>query len=180
LAGGGAGGILTLTGQEHLPMRATRFNHVSVPSPDLENSAQFYEDMFGMTRIETPNFGFNVLWLKLGDQQLHLFQLPDPAHRYAHFGLDVTDFDAVYDRAKAKGVLTADAFNKHYLFETPFGQMQMYIRDPFGNLIEVNWPDANTIRADIRADAKKLVQLHKQSDENLRAVLYVDTKPAAE
>jgi hypothetical protein len=53
--------------------------------------------------------------------------------------------------------------------------MQMYMRDPFGNLIEVNWPDANTIRADIRADAKKLVQLHKQSDENLRAVLFVET-----
>jgi catechol 2,3-dioxygenase-like lactoylglutathione lyase family enzyme len=157
-------------------MHATRFNHVSVRAEDLEASARWYEEMFGMTRIPTPNFGINVLWLKFGDVQLHLFQVPCAANRYAHFGLDVDDFEGIYRRAKMWGCLAADAFNSHHLFETPKGQVQLYVRDPIGNLIEVNWPDARTLPADIQADMKQLASLHVQSRENREAILYVDPK----
>ena len=50
-----------------------RINHVSVQAVDLEESARFYEQLFGMERIPTAKFRGPVLWLRLGEQQLHLF-----------------------------------------------------------------------------------------------------------
>ena len=55
-------------------MRATGFNHVSVSARDLEESARFYEELFGLERLPTPTFGNPVVWFRLGDGQLHLFQ----------------------------------------------------------------------------------------------------------
>ena len=56
-------------------VRAVALNHVSIPSRDLEESARFYESLFGLERLPTPTFGIDVIWMRLGDLQLHLFQL---------------------------------------------------------------------------------------------------------
>jgi len=45
-------------------MTATSINHVSVHAHDLDESVAFYEDLFGMRRIPTPNFAFPVQWLR--------------------------------------------------------------------------------------------------------------------
>ena len=37
-------------------VRATGINHVSISARDLEESARFYEEVFGMERIATPIF----------------------------------------------------------------------------------------------------------------------------
>ncbi len=153
-------------------MKALRFNHVSVRAIDLDASLSWYEMMFGMTRIAAPNFGIKVGWLKLGDTQLHLFQVDTPPVQYGHFGIDVDDFEAIYLRAKSLDCFANDAFNNHHLFETPAGQLQLYIRDPAGNLIEVNWPDASTINRSVVTDIRRLAAIHVQSDENRTAVLY--------
>src|SRR6266568_3821483 len=80
-----------------MAMTATSFNHVSIHADDLDQSAAFYEQLFGMQRIATPTFAFPVVWLRLGDQQLHLFIRPDvQAPRFHHLGLNVDDFEAVY------------------------------------------------------------------------------------
>jgi lactoylglutathione lyase len=156
-------------------MRATRFNHVSVRAADLEISVKWYEDIFGVTRIPAPNFGFNVGWLKLGDMQLHVFEHDCASNQFSHFGVDVDDFEAIYRRAKAQGCLANDAFNRHHLFETPTGQLQLYIRDPAGNLIEVNWPDATTVDRTVVKDIRRLADIHAQNEENRRALLYVQS-----
>jgi catechol 2,3-dioxygenase-like lactoylglutathione lyase family enzyme len=57
-------------------MAATSINHVSIHARDLDESVAFYERLFGMRRIPTPNSAFPVQWLQLGDQQLHLFVRP--------------------------------------------------------------------------------------------------------
>jgi hypothetical protein len=54
-------------------MTAVSINHVSVHAQDVETSAAFYEQLFGMERIPAPTFAFPVAWLHLGRQQLHLF-----------------------------------------------------------------------------------------------------------
>src|SRR5436309_12920757 len=82
---------------------AMRINHVSVHAVDLEESARFYEEVFGMERIPAPKFRHPVIWLRLGDQQLHLFQRDADAPAYHHLGLDVDDFESVYLRAKELG-----------------------------------------------------------------------------
>jgi len=123
-------------------LRALRINHVSIKADDLEESARFYEDLFGMERIPTPKFPDGpVLWLRLGDQQLHLFERDTPAPMYHHLAFDVDDFEAVYRKARELGLLDAETWGDQ-IREHPAGWVQMYLRDPAGNLVEIDWPDA--------------------------------------
>jgi catechol 2,3-dioxygenase-like lactoylglutathione lyase family enzyme len=153
-------------------MRATRINHVSVVADDLEASARFYEELFGAERIPTATFPQPVLWLKLGEQQLHLFESAgnEPTLRH-HFGMDVDDFDAVYERAKALGVLDTDAFDAS-LRGHPMGWVQMYVRDPAGNLVEIDWPDATTLDPETVADMVPLESMAAQAGDAAVATLY--------
>ena len=128
-------------------VRATRITHVSIFANSLDESARFYEELFGMERLPTANFpGGGVLWLRLGDVQLHLFESDGdaPTERH-HFGMDVDDFDAVYEKAKAMGILDTRAFGTP-LRTHPAGWAQLYLRDPAGNLIEVDWPRLGVAR----------------------------------
>jgi catechol 2,3-dioxygenase-like lactoylglutathione lyase family enzyme len=152
-------------------MRATRFTHVSIQAYDLEESVRFYVETFGMERVPSPDFNRPVEWLQLGDQQLHLFLSDDRAPRYHHIGLDVDDFEAAYRIASERGLFDADAFGAS-VRELLDGTMQMYLRDPAGNLVEVNWPDASTIDRSIVTDIVHIEDERPQSEEARRATLY--------
>jgi YD repeat-containing protein len=154
-------------------MRAARINHVSVVANDIEESARFYEELFGMERVPTARFPEGrVLWLKLGEQQLHLFEIegntPTPNH---HFGMDVDDFEAVYAKAKELERLSTDAFGVS-LRTHPAGWVQLYLRDPAGNLVEVDWPDASTLDPAILAEATPLETVVPQKGEAAVATVY--------
>ena len=126
-----------------------------------------------MERLPTANFpGAEVLWLRLGDVQLHLFESDGdaPTERH-HFGMDVDDFDAVYARAKAMGVIDTRAFGTP-LRTHPAGWAQLYLRDPAGNLLEVDWPDASTLSPETRADILPLDDVVEQAGEAASATLY--------
>ena len=73
-------------------MRAKGFTHVSISAADLEESARFYEDLFGMEEVPSPDFSGPVRWLRVGSLQLHLFLDQDLAPARHHFALDVDDF----------------------------------------------------------------------------------------
>jgi hypothetical protein len=60
-------------------MTHAQINHVSIGAQNLQDSVQFYAEIFGAQLIDTPNFGFPVQWLRIGDCQLHLFERPAPA-----------------------------------------------------------------------------------------------------
>jgi YD repeat-containing protein len=152
---------------------ATRINHVSVHADDLEESARFYEELFGVERVTTALFpNVDVLWLKLGEQQLHLFHPPTSAPVAHHFGLDVDDFAAVYRAAKERGLLDVDGPLGRPVRAHPAGWVQMYLRDPAGNLVEVNWPDVETLPADIRAEIPSLADDVPQTGAAATATLY--------
>jgi lactoylglutathione lyase len=153
-------------------LRATRINHVSISATDLEESTRFYEEVFGMERIPTPVFPQRVQWLRVGDMQLHLFLESDvvpPTDRH-HLGLTVDDFDTAYEAVSSRA---ANTFGWD-LVELPSGQVQLYFRDPGGNLIEVNWPDAGSLDRDRYPDLTRLADHIEQSAEALRAVLYLE------
>jgi catechol 2,3-dioxygenase-like lactoylglutathione lyase family enzyme len=153
-------------------MSATRVNHVSVHAPDLATSVAWYEDLFGARRIPTPNFGMPVQWLAFGDTQVHLFQRATDAPSHHHFAFAVADFPAVYRRAGELGAYDHDAFGHHF-YELPGDTAQLYLRDPGGNLVEVDAPVLSELPEDILADRKRLADVRPQDEENLRARLYL-------
>ena len=136
-------------------MGTTRINHTSIVANSLEESARFYEELFGMERISTAKFSEPVLWLRAGTNQLHLFEADEVATLRAHVSFDVDDFDALYARAKEMGILDSRAFGSP-LRVHPAGWVQLYLRDPADNLLEVDWPDASTLAPETLADAKEL------------------------
>ena len=105
---------------------------------------KFYETVLGMQTIPSYNFGFKTKYLRCGDLQLHIFELEDQVPVYQHFAVDVDDFHAAYDAAKAMGALDSTVF-RNPVNELPDGCVQMYLRDPAGNLIEIDWPDVETL-----------------------------------
>jgi glyoxylase I family protein len=157
----------------HVP--AIGLNHVSINARSLEESVEWYRELFGMMPIPTPNFGFPVQWLSIDDvQQLHLFVREEERSPTAHhLALVVDDFDEVYRKAKAMGAIDETTFGYH-LNELPgSGQVQLYLRDPGGNAVEVNCPDVNILSDETRADMVRLADRQPQSDENMKARLYV-------
>jgi YD repeat-containing protein len=151
-------------------VKARGFTHVSVHAYDLEESARFYKEVFGMEEIPAPNFSSPVRWLRVGDLQLHLFESDVPAPARHHFGIDVDDFEAAYRKAKELGIGDELHFPAD-VYELPDGAVQMYVRDPAGNLVEVNWPDVTTLdRAVVTGIVKRDVP---QTGDALRATLYL-------
>jgi lactoylglutathione lyase len=152
-------------------VRAKRLNHVSIHASDMEESLRFYVEVFGMERLPSPNFSQHVEWLRLGEQQLHLFKRDAPAPEFHHIALDVDDFEAAYLKARELGILDEIAFGAS-VRELPGGAVQMYIRDPAGNLVEVDWPDISTLDRDVVTNITRLADERPQTGDAARAALY--------
>jgi catechol 2,3-dioxygenase-like lactoylglutathione lyase family enzyme len=151
-------------------MTAAHVNHVSISARDLNESVRFYRHLLDAEIIPTPNFGFPVQWLRVGDVQLHLFERVTEAPTYHHMGITVRDFESVYYQAVNDGILD-DRNAGYHLFELPNHWVQLYIRDPAGNLIEIDSPDVRRLDPDIAANVKRLADMFPQSDENIAATL---------
>jgi len=156
-------------------MRATGLNHVSISARDLAESTRFYVEVFGMEPIPTYTFAFPVQYLRLGDLQLHLFERDTPAPDFHHFAINVDDFEAAYTKARELGIQESRAFFSH-AYELPDGSVQMYFRDPSGNLVEVDWPDVTTIDRTVVTDLKRLEDDVPQDDEGRRATLFLSRR----
>ena len=136
-------------------MPATGFTHVSISARDLDESVRFYRDFFGMEEVPSPDFSGPVRWLRVGGLQLHLFLDEGPAPTRHHFALDVDDFEEVYRKAQGTGAQVASG-NYSTVRELPDGAVQMYLKDPAGNLVEVNWPDVNTLDRELIGEIRKI------------------------
>src|SRR3954452_10344484 len=147
-----------------------RINHVSVNARDLEASVAFYVDLFGAQRLPTPNFGIPVQWLALGGTQLHLFERDLQPTSHHHFAVAVEDLEPVYRAAERRGAFDYEAFHNH-LVELPGDLVQLYVRDPAGNLVEVDMPGKDRLPEDLRAQLKGLWDFNPQDEENMRGRL---------
>src|ERR1700738_4134591 len=154
-------------------MKVTGFNHLSIGTRNLAESVKFYETVLGMQTIPSYNFGFNTTILRAGKLQLQLFELEDQVPFCQHFAVAVDDFHAAYDAAKAMGALDSSAF-RNPVNELPDGCVQMYLRDPAGNLIEIDWPDVGTLDRSRIPELKLLSEFAQQTEEGLAASLYLD------
>jgi hypothetical protein len=64
----------------------------------------------------------------------------------------------------------------HHLRELPGNIVQMYIRDPAGNMIEVNCPDAALLNSSIQDELHRLSDLFPQYPTDLKARLYLEPR----
>jgi len=146
-------------------------NHVSVVAHDLEESKRFYVEELGLEPLPTPAFAFPVVWLAAGERQLHLFQRPGAPPSHAHVALEISAFMPVYRRMKELGALDHETFG-NCIWELPGGAVQLYVRDPAGNLIELDHPDASTIPKDEVPEYRVLADVRPQDGDAARATLW--------
>ena len=150
----------------------SRINHVSVNARNLRESVDFYVDLLGAEPVPTPNFGLPVQWLALGRTQLHLFERDLQPTSHHHFAVTVDDVEPVYRAAERRGAFDRNAFGNH-LVELPGDVVQLYVRDPAGNLVEIDQAGVDRLPEDLRALLKGLWDFNPQDEENMRGRLFV-------
>lgn len=152
-------------------MAATRINHVSLGARDVRESVRFYVEVFGMEPVATPDFGFPVQWLRFGEVQLHVFEHgPGGAPVSHHVAVEVDDFARVIRIVRERGIEDRETFG-HWLYRLPDGAAQLYLRDPGGNLIEVDHPDAGVLDPALTGEIRPLPL--RQKGDAARATLWV-------
>jgi catechol 2,3-dioxygenase-like lactoylglutathione lyase family enzyme len=154
-----------------------QINHVSVNARDLQASVEFYVELLGAEPIATPNFGLPVQWLALGETQLHLFERALEPTSHHHFGITVDDLEHAYRAADRRGAFDYTSFGNHLVL-LPGDVVQLYLRDPAGNLVELDQPGADRLPDDMRAQLKHLSDFNPQDEENLRGRLFVPSREA--
>lgn len=111
-------------------------HHVNVNVDDLGTAVPFYRDVLGLALDPTPEQGMESQFFRINArQQIHMNVLRDARAFRGHFCLEVPDFVAVFRRAKAAGAIDVAPWGK--VRALPNGKMQMFVRDPSGNLVEV-------------------------------------------
>jgi catechol 2,3-dioxygenase-like lactoylglutathione lyase family enzyme len=149
-----------------------RINHVSINALDLKESVDFYVDLLGAEPIATPNFGLPVQWLALGRTQLHLFERDLKPTSHHHLGISVDDLEPVYRKAERRNAFDDVAFHNR-LVELPGDVVQLYVRDPAGNLVEFDSPGVDRLPDDMRAQVKAVWDFNPHTEAQMQARVYV-------
>ena len=112
--------------------------HASVIVSDTQRSLAFYHGILGLpVSPDRPDLGYPGAWLCLGDQQLHLLELPNPdpvsgrpdhGGRDRHVAIGVCNLDILQQRLDERGL--------HYT-RSKSGRAALFVRDPDGNTLEL-------------------------------------------
>jgi lactoylglutathione lyase len=151
-------------------MKTTGFTHVSINAHDLDESICFYQELFGMEEVPAPDFPFPVRWLRAGDLQLHLVESDETAPGAHHFALEVDDFEAAYQKAQELDIRYESGYFS-YMYQLPDGAVQLYVRDPSENMVEINWPDITTL--DRSVVTEEIHEVAAETEEAAKATLYL-------
>lgn len=112
-------------------------HHASLLVADTARALAFYRDLLGLAVIaERPDLGFPGAWLRVGAQQIHLLELPNPdpvtgrpdhGGRDRHLALYVQDLDGLAGRLERAGI----PFTR-----SRSGRAALFCRDPDANALE--------------------------------------------
>lgn len=141
-------------------MRIDKLAHYSIRTPDLEASVKFYTEVLGLQRGYRPPFAFNGAWLYRGGDEaefgvVHIIAdgADDREALAAYLGaresdagggpLDhiaflATDWPSMRDHIEGLGV----AYRERAVPD--LGLHQVFLEDPSGVTIELNYPDATS------------------------------------
>ncbi|MFC3417525.1 VOC family protein [Algoriphagus hitonicola] len=123
--------------------KAININHVALVVSNLEEACEFYEKELGLEVIPAFLFDYPTAFFKINeDQQLHLTEWEDVFSFRGHLCLQVDDINTIYWRMKELGVIDVKPWG--HVRQLPDGPIQMFVRDPSGNLVELSSaPDAD-------------------------------------
>jgi len=134
-----------------------KFNHIGISVSNLDRSVAFYRDMFGMEPLceifdfgggmyeqimDIPGVTGRMCVIGKGSLQLELFEFThsrprDPEYPVSdrglsHFGFEVEDIAAVYEKLRAAKVRIHSP-----VMTFTSGMKAAYCRDPDGNVFEL-------------------------------------------
>jgi len=128
-------------------------NHYFVRAGDLERSRRFYCEVLGFEQMPRPNFPFPGYWLGVnGKVQVHMgaHAIPNPELYYYgttpasatdnsgsvdHIAFTATEPENFARRFEAIGLAARTRYH------TQISLFQMFVRDPDGLMIELNFPN---------------------------------------
>lgn len=119
---------------------AATAEHVAIQAADIDRSAAFYHEAFGLRIIPTPLK--NRRWLDLGNGlALHILDgrtTPKPSNRNEHIALHVADLATVTAWLDRHGTVWTDLAGKPRTIQVRFdGVRQIYTQDPDGYWLEI-------------------------------------------
>jgi lactoylglutathione lyase len=117
--------------------KVLQINHATIIVQDLEQACAFYEQELGLEPIPTFNLDFPAQFYRVNErQQLHVTEWKDTPSFRGHVCLQIDDFNGIFYRMRELGVIDVTPWGK--VRRLPDGAMQMFVRDPSGNLIEIS------------------------------------------
>lgn len=146
-------------------MPLTELNHYFVRVRDLERSRSFYCEVLGFSLMPRPDLPFPGYWLGVnGKVQVHMGPdgIDDEAHHYYgtsrrsardnagvidHIAFQGSDPDTLAMHLEQRGV----AMRSRYLGEIQL--LQIFVADPDGLMIELNFPGVTEAPAWAHRDA---------------------------
>lgn len=118
-------------------MIVSKLLHASVMVADSGRSVAFYAEILDLVPDDKrPDLGYPGAWLNVGEQQIHLLQLPNPdpvkgrpehGGRDRHIALAVADIGQLQQRLER---------NQVPYTKSRSGREAIFFRDPDGNAIE--------------------------------------------
>ena len=119
-------------------MTVLSIHHVSLVVSNTQQSVTFYTDLLGLSvNEERPELSFAGAWLDIGDQQIHLLEVPNPdpvenrpehGGRDRHLALAVDNLLEIEQRLKDMGATYTMSKS---------GRAALFCRDPDGNALEL-------------------------------------------
>jgi glyoxylase I family protein len=113
-------------------------HHVSVVVQDTRRALNFYVGLLGLDQDDSrPDLGYPGAWVRVGAQQIHLLELPNPdpvtgrpdhGGHDRHIALAVSNLDSLRESLSRAGIPVALSRS---------GRRALFCRDPDGNALEI-------------------------------------------
>jgi catechol 2,3-dioxygenase-like lactoylglutathione lyase family enzyme len=150
-------------------MPLTRLDHYLIQTDDLEKTAEWYADALGMERGATPDFKFPVVWMYIGERPVvhitlggenvsenrmaYLGQQSTETHGSGavdHIAFHATGLREMMGRLRDMGA----EFRERQVDDA--GLYQLFLLDPNGVKIELNFPAAEAVGIEAEVKASEL------------------------